>query len=144
MRVSRLSRPLSSFSFSSCIECKGDFPLPAGQPPLSPIDLHLQLFPRESAYLSLFSPGCPVFPRRRAPAPTCVVPSDSRFYFLFRWPQRYPHPPTRFYGRSSWTPQSPEFAVHFIITLDGNKLSKRYRRRCETHRLFSLSVFTVE
>jgi len=41
-----------SVLLSNCVGCMGDFPLPMGQPPLSPIDLHLQLFLRESAYLS--------------------------------------------------------------------------------------------
>jgi len=78
-----LSLSLSPSSFSSCIECKGDFPLPVGQPPLSPIDLHLQLFLRESAYLSLSSLGLSFFLGDEL-APTCVVSSGPRFYFLFR------------------------------------------------------------
>lgn len=121
-----------SILLSSCVKSAGgDFSLPLGQPPLSPIDLHLQLFPRESAYLShslsfssrlLPLPSAyPVFPRRCATP--CVVPSDSLFYFLLRQPPEVPSPP---FPRKT-VPDSPdtEFAVHFIITLDGNKLSKR-------------------
>lgn len=108
---------------SNCVGCRGDFPLPVGQPPLSPIDLHLQLFLRESAYLSHSSPSYPVFPRRCA-AP-CVASSDSQFYFLFRQPQRYPHSVAR---KAVQDFPDTEFAVHFIITLDGNKLSKRCAR----------------
>lgn len=113
------SRHLSVL-LSNCVGCRGDFPLPMGQPPLSPIDLHLQLFLRESAYLShSSSPRCPVFPRR------CAAPSDSQFYFLFRQPQRYPRP---FPRKAVQDFPDTEFAVHFIITLDGNKLSKRCAR----------------
>lgn len=108
----RAQPPGPSILLSSCVKSAGgDFPLPLGQPPLSPIDLHLQLFLWESAYLShslsSFSPppSYPVFPRRCA-TPR-VVPSDFQFYFLFRKPQRYPHP--HFHGRPSRIPriQSP-------------------------------------
>lgn len=113
-----------SVLLSNCVGCRG-FPLPMGQSPLSPIDLHLQLFLRESAYLSYSSSRCSVFPRRYVVP--CVAPSHSQFYFFFR-PQRYLHP--RFHENHPGFSGYREFAVHFIITLDGNKLSKRCACAC--------------
>lgn len=108
-----------------------------GQSPLSPIDLHLQLFLRESAYLSYSSSRCSVFPRRYVVP--CVAPSHSQFYFFFR-PQRYLHP--RFHESLPGFSGYREFAVHFIITLDGNKLSKRCACACNPGvRTSSLLVF---
>lgn len=119
---------------SDCVGCRGDFPLPAGQSPLSPIDLHLQLFLRESAYLShslpaslLLALAFPLFflgdaSRRRT----------VRFPVLFS-PSPAPKVPSPVSTESrSRIPQDTEFAAHFIITLDGNKLSER-RARARRH-----------
>lgn len=119
---------------SSCVGCRGDFPLPAGQSPLSPIDLHLQLFLWESAYLSHSPPPPP--PPSSPPAFPLFFLGDAprrravRFPVLFS-PSPAPKVPSPVFTEKesrSRIPQDTEFAAHFIITLDGNKLSERRAR----------------
>lgn len=119
---------------SSCVGCRGDFPLPAGQSPLSPIDLHLQLFLWESAYLSHSPPPPP--PPSSPPAFPLFFFGDAprrravRFPVLFS-PSPAPKVPSPVFTEResrSRIPQDTEFAAHFIITLDGNKLSERRAR----------------
>lgn len=114
---------LSVLLLSNCVGCRGDFPLPMGQSPLSPIDLHLQLFLRESAYLSHSFPLVALF--FLGDASHRLIPS---FIFSFASPRG-----TLTLVSTKSRPGFPgyrEFAVHFIITLDGNKLSKRCARAC--------------
>lgn len=134
---------------SSCVGCRGDFPLPAGQSPLSPIDLHLQLFLWESAYLSHSPPPPP--PPSSPPAFPLFFLGDAprrravRFPVLFS-PSPAPKVPSPVFTEResrSRIPQDTEFAAHFIITLDGNKLSERRARSLARARATAYAVFCL-